>query len=323
MRRRQLLLIPAAIALAPFARAQQQGRVSRVGILLPAKLNEPLLKPYRERLSALGWVEGRNLAIEVRNAENRYDHAPALAGELVRLKCEVIVAASTALALAAKQAASHTPVVFTWVSDPIGSGLVKSLNRPGANLTGLSNLVLEIAPKQFELLKALDPRLLRAAVLTDATLQASGPYTESVRRAAAALGLSLLELDAGSADAIERAFDLAAREHATAMIAPPHPLYAEQRVRIAELALRHRIASAFQARAFVVAGGLVSYGTDLRDGFLRTATYVDKILRGTKPADLPVEQADRFEIVLNRKTAAALGLSIPPAVLLQATEILE
>lgn len=322
-KRRQLLLIAAALALAPSAAAQRQPRVARVGFLLPAKHNEPLLKPYRERLAAMGWVEGRNLATEVRTAENRYELGPALTGELVRLKCDVIVAASTALALAAKQAAPNTPVVFTWVSDPVASGLVKTLGRPGGNLTGLSNLVLEVAPKQLELLKALDPRLQRAAALTDARLGTSRPYTESAARAATTLGLSLLELDAGSPAGIDRAFDAAVRGRATAMILPPHPLYAEHREHIAQLALRHRVASAFQARAFVVSGGLLSYGIDLVDGFLRTAKYVDKILRGAKPADLPVEQADRFEIVLNRKTAAALGLTIPQSVLLQATEVIE
>jgi len=317
------LLALAALAAAPLARGQA-GRVRRIGVLLPARINEGLLKPYRERLAALGWVEGRNLAIEVRNAEHRHERAAALAGELVGLKCEVIVAASTALALAAKRAAGDTPVVFAWVSDPVGSGLVKSLGRPGGNLTGLSNLVFELAPKQLELLKAVAPRLQRVAVLTDARFQGTrGPFNEAAARGAAVLGLSLLEVDAGTADGIERAFAAAVHERATAMIIPPHPLYGEQRSRIARLALRHRIATAFQFRSFVAAGGLVSYGTDLADGFLRTAAYVDKILRGAKPADLPVEQSDRFELIVNRKTARELGLTIPQSVLLQATEVIE
>lgn len=323
MKRREALLATLGLTTAPLVFAQGE-RHRRVGILLPAKLNESLVAPFRERLRVLGWVEGRNVAIEVRNAENRYERAPALVRELVRLGAEVIVAASTPLALAAKEASGGVPVVFAWVADPVGSGLIASLPRPGANVTGLSNLVFEIAPKQLELLKALVPRLQRAAVLSDAKLQGtSAPFRESVARAAVSLELSLVHVDAGTADEIEPAFALAASERAAAILIPPHPLYAEQRERIAQLAIRYRMATAFQFRSFVAAGGLLSYGTDLSDGFLRTATYVDKILRGAKPADLPVQQADRFEVVVNRRTAKALGLTIPQSVLLQATEVID
>lgn len=323
MKRRDALAILAGLSAAALARGESPS-IRRVGILLPAKVNEPVLKPYRERLATLGWTEGRNLAIEVRNAEGNLKLAPSLATELVQLKCDVIVAATTPLALATKQATSDTPVVFVLISDPVGSGLVTSLNRPGGNLTGLSNLVLEIAPKQLELLKALDPRMQRAAVLADARSPSTrGPYAEVMARAAARLGVSLLDLDARSADGIGRAFETAAREHATAMIVAPSPQYGEQRALIARLALRHRVATAFQVRSFVAAGGLVSYGTDPAASFLRSAAYVDKILRGAKPADLPVEQADRFELVLNRRTAKELGLTVPQTVLLQATELIE
>ena len=320
MNRRDSLLSLAALAAAPLARAEVE-RIRRIGVLIPAKQIEPLLKPFREQLASLGWVEGRNLALEVRNVDNQYDRAPALAGELVHLKCEVIVAGSTAVALAAKQAAGTTPVVFAWVSDPIGSGLVKQFARPGGNVTGITNLVFELAPKQLELLKALDPRLKRVAVLADARL--SVPFIEAAKRGAPSLGLQLLQLDAGNAEQIDVAFESAGRERVPAMILPPHPLYAEHRVRIAQLALRHRIATAFQFRSFVTAGGLLSYGPDMNAIFLRTTVYVDKILRGAKPGDLPVEQADRFETVINRKTAAALGLAIPPSLLARADEVIE
>jgi|SRR3990172_1973060 len=323
MKRREALLATLGLTAMPLRFAEAE-RYRRVGILLPAKLNENLIVPFRERLGALGWVEGRNLAIEVRNVQNRYERAPALTRELVRLKVDVIVAASTALALAAKDTSGGIPVVFAWVADPVGSGLAASLARPGGNLTGLSNLVFEVAPKQLELLKALVPALKRVAALTDSKFKGTRIlFNEAATRAAASLGLSLLELDAGTAGEIDEAFALAAREHVEAMLIPPHPLYAEQRQRIAQLALQYRLATAFQFRSFVAAGGLISYGTDLTDGFLRTAAYVDKILRGAKPGDLPIQQSDRFELVVNRGTAKALGLTISKSVLLQATEVIE
>lgn len=322
MNRRQALLATGTLAISPLLRAQTQ-RVSRVGILLPAKTNEGILAPYRKKLAVLGWVEGRNLAIETRNADSHYERLPALARELADLKVDVIVAASTPATRAAKDATATIPVVFAWVADPVASGLVASLARPGGNLTGLSNVAFEIAPKQLELLKALLPGLKRVAELRDPKFEGAQAMSAQLKDAATRAGVELVHVEASAAGEIEGAFEGAARARATAMLVPPLSMYAEQGKRIAELAIRYRIPTASQYRSFVVAGGLVSYGSDLLDGFLRTAAYVDRILRGAKPADLPVEQADRFETVVNRRTAKALGIAIPQAVLLRASEVID
>jgi len=317
-----LLSSAGALAASPLLHAQTE-RPRRIGILLPGKVNEGLLASYRKRLSDLGWVERRNLAIEVRNAENRYERLPGLTAGLVRLNVDVIVTVSTPVTRAAKDATATIPVVFAWVADPVASGLIASLARPGGNLTGLSNVVFEIAPKQFELLKALIPNLRRVAELRDPKFDRTQLLSAQLRDAAARAGIALIQVDASSAGELEQAFATATRERAQAMVVPPLPLYGEQSKRIAQLANQYRIPTAAQYRSFVDAGGLISYGPDLADGFVRTAVYVDKILRGAKPAELPVEQADRFELVLNRKTAAALGLTIPQSVMLQATEVIE
>lgn len=322
MKRRQLLLAASALAAAPFLHAQAQC-VRRVGVLLPSAANAALVKPFSKRLGDLGWIEGKNVAIEVRVADNQYERFPVLAAELVRLDVEVIVTASTPVARAAKEASTRIPVVFAWVADPVASGLIASLARPGGNLTGLSNVVFDIAPKQFELLKALIPDLQRVAELRDPKFDRTQQMSSQLKDAAARAGLTLIQVDASSAGELEHAFAAAARERATAMVVPPLPLYGMQGKRIAELAKQYRIPTASQFRSFVVAGGLVSYGSDLYDGFLRTAIYVDKILRGARPADLPVEQADRFETVINRRTAKELGLTIPQAVMLRADDVIE
>jgi putative ABC transport system substrate-binding protein len=235
----------------------------------------------------------------------------------------VIVTASTPATRAAKDATATIPIVFAWVGDPVASGLIASLARPGGNLTGLSNIAFEIAPKQLELLKALVPNLQRVAELRDPKFDGAQSMSDQLKDAAARAGLALIQVDASSVAEFEPAFAAAARRRATAMVVPPLSPYADSAARIAQLAKHYRIATAFQVRGFVTAGGLVSYGSDLTDGFLRTTAYVDKILRGAKPADLPVEQANRFETVVNRRTAAELGLTIPQSVLLRADEVIE
>jgi putative ABC transport system substrate-binding protein len=322
MDRRQALLAAGTLAISPLLQAQTQ-RVSHVGILLPAQGSERVLAPYRKRLADLGWVEGRNLAIDLRNADSRYERLPALARELVDLKVDVIVAASTPATRAAKDATATIPVVFAWVADPAASGLVASLARPGGNLTGLSNVAFEIAPKQIELLKALLPGLKRVAELRDLKFEGTQAMSAQLKEAATRAGVELVQVVASSAPELAGAFAAAARARATAMVIPPLSMYAENAERIARLAKQYRISTASQVRSFVTAGGLISYGSDLLDGFLRTAAYVDKIFKGAKPADLPVEQADRFELIVNRGTAKALGLSIPQSVLLRANEVIE
>jgi putative ABC transport system substrate-binding protein len=273
-------------------------------------------------LAALGWVEGRNLSIEVRNAEAHLERLPALAAELVRLKVDLIVTVTTPATRVVKAAAGTIPVVFAWVGDPVASKFVASLARPGGTVTGVTQLARDVAPKQIELLKALVPGLARMANLYDPKY-AGGGLNETYIEEASRAGVELVRVTASSPGEFEQAFAAATRERATAMLIPPLPLYADHSARIAQLAKQFRMPCAGQMREFAAAGGLISYGANLTDGFLRMAYYVDKILRGAKPAELPVEQADRFEIVVNRGTAAELGLKIPQVVLLQATEVIE
>jgi putative ABC transport system substrate-binding protein len=323
MKRRALLLAAGAIAVAPRLHAQSQ-RVRRVGLLNSSPTSGALLAALGKRLGELGWIEGQNLVLEVRSAENRYDRLPALAKELVDLKVDVLVAVSTPAALAARQASAQIPIVFTWIADPVASGLVASLPRPGGNATGLSNVAVGLFPKQFEVLKALNPKLQRVAALGDPSFPGYAQAALQLREsAAAAAGVSLVHVVAQTVPDLDRAFAAAASERASAMVIPSLPLYGSNAGHIAQLGIKHRIMTATQARVFAAAGALFSFGSDLRDGFLRVAPYVNRILRGAKPAELPVEQADRFELILNRKTAAALGITIPQSLLLQATEVIE
>ncbi len=309
------------LAVAPRLHAQSQN-LRRIGILVPSAYGAGMIAPFAKRLADLGWVEGRNLAIESRNAEAQLERMPELAAELVGLRVDLLVTVTTPATRVVKSAAGTIPVVFSWVGDPVASKFVASLARPGGSVTGLSQIQGSVAPKQFELLKALMPGLTRAAQLHDPKY-AGGPLNAIYIDEAPRAGLALIRVAARSAEELEQAFAAAAREQARAMVIPPLPLYVDQSARIAQLAKQFRMASAGQVREYAEAGGLISYGANLADGFMRMAPYVDKILRGAKPADLPVEQADRFELVLNRKTAKELGLAIPQSVLLQATEVID
>jgi len=323
MDRREAVLALVAIgaaAVSPCAHAQP---VRRIGMLQPNAAFPILEDAFRKRLAALGWVEGKNLVIESRHADNRNERMPALAAELVALKVDVIVTNATPATLAAKAATSTIPIVFTLVSDPVGAGAVASLGRPGGNVTGIANLAGEIALKQLELLKDLVPKLQRVAFMRDPSIPGPRTMTKGLQSAAERAGLALVIIDAQTAEEIEPAFATAVRERVTAMIMAPTSMYASQATRIAELARKYRIATAFQTRRSVAAGGLVSYGADGIDGFSRTAVYVDKILRGAKPGDLPVEQADRFVTIINKSTAKALGITIPQSVLVRVDEVIE
>lgn len=325
MNRRLFLLAAGALLAAPLLYAQAQ-RVRRVGLLLPSFSGASsglLLAALGKRLGELGWLEGQNLALEVRNAENRNDRLPALAKELADLKVDVLVAASTPAALAARQASAQIPVVFTWVADPVASGLVASLGRPGGNATGISNVAVGLFPKQFEVLKALNPKLQRVAALGDPSFPGYQQAALQLKESSAGAGVSLVHVEARTAPELEHAFATAAGERASAIVIPSLPLYGANAGRIAQLGIKHQVMVATQARVFAAAGALFSFGSDLRDGFLRVAPYVNRILRGAKPADLPVEQADRFELIFNRKTAAALGIAIPQPLLLRADEVIE
>ena len=323
MRRRELLLGAAALGVAaPFRGWAQNTQVRRIGLMLPSAA-PAINAAFRKRMAALGWFEGKNFLIESRHTDQRNERFPALAKELVAQKVELIVTSSTPGALAAKAATAKIPIVFALVADPVGSGIVASLARPGGNITGVSNLAGEIIPKQLELLKVLMPGLERVVFLGDPSSAARADTTKTVRKAAERAGISLVVIELEAAHEIGPAFARAARERATAMIVPPASLFLANGKQIVASAKQSRLATAHQDRAAVTDGGLVGYGVDFVDGFARTAPYVDKILKGAKPGDLPVEQADRFVMVVNKSTAKFLGITIPQAVLMRVDEVIE
>jgi putative ABC transport system substrate-binding protein len=328
MNRRELIFAAGAWGALASARTWGQApRIRRIGVLNggPTPTGRlPALDEFRARLAKLGWSESANLEIEVWFAENRVDRFAGLVREAVARKVEVIVINSTPGALVAKELSMGVPVVFAQLGDPVGSGLVASLARPGGHVTGTSIQMTEIAGKQIELLKALVPKLERIAELrSPAVGKLAFDVSARLASAAARAGVGLTHLDADSAADIEPAFAAAARARIRAMVVVPIGLYFSEIKRIVQLAKQHRIATMFSSRSLVAAGGLASYGPDFVDSFARAAPYVDKILRGAKPADLPVELAERFELVVNRKAAAELGLTIPQSVLVQATEVIE
>jgi ABC-type uncharacterized transport system substrate-binding protein len=320
MIRRQLLVAAAALAAAPLARGQE--RVRRIGILMPSAYNARLLPEFSKRLAALGWVEGRNLAIDLRDAQTQLERLPVLAKELANLKVDLIVTATTPATRSAIAAVGSIPVVFAWVGDPVAVKFVASLAHPGGTVTGVSQVQADLATKQLEFLSAMVPDLARVAQLYNPKY-AGGPLNANYVEAAERAAITLIRVTVSSAAGLEPAFATAARQRAQAMLVPPEPLYGAHRKRIAQLAKKFRMASSGQVGEFSEAGGLISYGANLVDGFMRMAFYMDKILRGAKPADLPVEQADRFELVINRKTAADLGLTIPQSLLLRADRVIE
>lgn len=304
----------------------QRPPLRRIGVILYNTLKNSglVLTEFRARLARLGWSEGTTLEMEIWSADTRVDRFPALVRQAVARKVEVIVVAGTPGGRAAKELSMGIPVVFAQAGDPVGSGLVASLARPGGHVTGTSIQFTEIAGKQIELLKTLVPKLERIAELrSPAVGKLAFDVSARLASAAASAGVGLIHLDADTATDIEPAFAAASRAQIQAMVVVPIGLYFAETDRIVRLAKQHRIATMFASRSQVAGGGLVSYGPDFVDAFARAAPYVDKILRGAKPADLPVEQSDRFELVLNRRTAAELGLTIPRSMLLQATEVIE
>jgi putative tryptophan/tyrosine transport system substrate-binding protein len=312
------------------AGAQQAAQIARIGYLSPNLATGPHLREaFRQGLRDLGYVEGRNLVIEYRDAEGKFERIPALAAELVALKVDVIVTegANTAVPLAAKQATRTLPIVFASAADPVGSGLVTSLARPGGNVTGSSGLSTELVGKRLELLTQAVPGVGQVAVLW-----LPGVYGERTEKemltgadvAARGLGVRLQFVEARRDPAdLDRAFSDMTRARAGALILLPSNLFFRERRRLVDLAARHRLPAAYPWKDFVDAGGLMSYGANPTDSSRRAATYVDKILKGAKPGDLPVEQPTKFELVINLKTAKALGLTIPPSVLGRADQVIE
>jgi putative ABC transport system substrate-binding protein len=310
---------------APLAgETQQPSRTLRIGVIstgTPAT-SRPNVDAFREGLRELGLVEGRTVAIEYRWAEGRAERFPALAVELVGLKVDVILASSTPVALAAKNATTTIPIVFATAADPVGS-LVTSLARPGGNVTGLSLLAPEITARQLQLLKEGVPRASRVAVLSNPANSYTPRMVTETEAAARSLGLRVHVLGARGADELEGAFAAITKERPDAFFTLADPVLFAHRARIAEFANRNRLPAMYPHREYGEAGGLMAYGADLRENFRRAAAFVDKILKGAKPADLPVEQPTKFELVINLQTAKALGLTIPPAVLARADDVIQ
>jgi putative ABC transport system substrate-binding protein len=274
------------------------------------------------RLRELGYVEGRNITIQWRFADGQYERLPDLAAELVRLEPDVIVAAPSPAIRAAQRATSTIPIVFPGTGDPVGSGFVASLARPGANVTGIANGNLEVAAKTLELLREVLPRMSTVALLANPGSSTEPAMAASITSAAQKLGVRVVVLAAGTPEAIDRAFARMHDERADAVIVGADALMNMQRSQIAQLALRHRLPSVSQGDSFARGGGLLAYGVNANESYRLAAVYVDRILRGANVAELPVEQPSKVELVVNLKTAAALGIAIPEAVLLRADEVL-
>jgi putative ABC transport system substrate-binding protein len=312
----------------PVARAQQADKIARIGYLTldlrggGSRPREAFVQGMRD----LGYVEGRNLQIEYRDAKGKPDQLPALAAELVALKVDVILASGGTLgALAAKRATATIPIVFPASGNPIADGLVASLARPGGNATGLSPLMQELIGKRLELLKQAAPRAGRVAILLkrdSAPDRTISTFLDAAAVGARALGLQLQVVEAQGPQDFPRAFADMTKARAGALVVQATPVFDDERRRLAGLAAKHRLPAMYSFRAYVDAGGLMSYGPDLDDLFRRAATYVDKIIKGAKPSDLPVEQPTKFEFVVNLKAAKALGVAMPPALLGRADQVI-
>jgi putative ABC transport system substrate-binding protein len=309
------------------AEAQQAAKVARVGYLAGSLAGGPHLpEAFLQGLRDLGYVEGRNVVIEYRDAEGKFERLPALAAELVALKVDVIVAASTLPAAAAKQATRTIPIVFAATGDPVTSGLVTSLARPGGNVTGLSVVAPELVGKRLEQLKQAVPGVSRVAVLWHPGFlgeRAEKDMLKEAEVAGRALGVRLQFVEARGPEEFDRAFSDMTRARAGALTVLPSTMFLIERRRLVDLAAKNRLPAVYTWRESVDAGGLMSYGPNLADLYRRAANYVDKILKGAKPADLPVEQPTKFELVINLKTAKALGLTIPRSLLLNADELIQ
>ena len=305
------------------AHAQQTGKVYRIGILeaIPAAQNAANLDALRKGLRDLGYVEGRNLIIEYRSADGRAERFPDLATELVRLKVDLIVTRGTPAARAAKDATATIPVVMATMGDP--GAMVASFARPGGNITGVTTFSTELTAKRIELLKELVPNFSRVALLHNMGNPAAPPEWEETKTAARALGLQAELLDVRSQGDLDRAFELAVRRHVDALLIGADGLTQLHQQMIVDLVARNRLPAAYPAREFVEAGGLISYAVNYPDLYFRFASFVDKILKGAKPGELPVEQPTKFELVINLKTAKSLGVTVPQSLLLRADEVIQ
>jgi putative tryptophan/tyrosine transport system substrate-binding protein len=329
MRRRELItLLSGAAAAWPFAvRAQQGERMRRIGVLLPAAADDAV---YQTRMAAflrglqqLGWTDGRNVRIDIRWAAGNADLIRKYAGELVALEPDVVMA-FTSGAVPPLQQVTHTiPIVFAIVADPVGAGYVESLARPGGNVTGFTTFEYAVGGKWLELLKEIAPRTARVAVLRDSAIAAGPAEFGAIQAVASSLGVELRPVDMRNADEIERAIAVFAASSNGGLIITGSTAATVHRELIIALAARHRLPAVYYARYYVTGGGLMSYGPDIVDQCQRAAGYIDRILKGDKPADLPVQAPTKYELVINLKTATTLGLEVPPSLLARADEVIE
>jgi putative tryptophan/tyrosine transport system substrate-binding protein len=314
-----------AAPLASFA--QQPAKIARIGFLHPASpegVGDVRLQAFRDGLHELGYVEGKNLQLEVRWGEGKLERLPALAAELVQLKVDVIVAATSPSVVAAHQATRTIPIVMPLSPDPVGDGLVASLARPGGNITGLSQMSPELGEKRIQLLKEMFPKVSHAmAVLWNPDYMGMRARFEQARVAAPAVGLTVRSVEVRDTRELDAAFDVIIREHPEALLLLADPFTINQRSRIVEFAAEQRLPAIYESSDFVDVGGLISYGPNISELYRRAATYVDKILRGAKPADLPIEQPTKFELIINMRAAKALGIKFPDSILLRADRVIE
>jgi len=319
-----VVLATVILAFFHLVEAQQPGKVPRIGYLTGVSLSadSPRFEGFRQGLRELGYVEGKNIIIEYRYADGKFDRLPALAAELVRLKVDIIVSAGATATRAAKEATVTIPIVMAQDPDPVGSGFVASLARPGGNITGLSSLTADLSGKRLELLKEILPKLSRLAVLGTSASPGMAQQLRETELAAGAFGMQFQFLDILDPKDIEAEFRAATKWRADAVLVLRGPVLTSQRKQVVELAVKSRLPATYPETEYVEAGGLMSYGVSNIDLFRRAATYVDKILKGRTPADLPVEQPMKFHFVVNLKTAKQIGLTIPPNVLVRADKVI-
>ena len=322
MKRREFIAATAALLVSP-RRSRAQGTRRRLGFLAMDELVPTIQKALLDGLRNHGWIDGRNLIIEYRYAQSQ-DRLPALAAELVALSPDLLIAISPQAAVALKSATATIPIVFVAVADPVGIGLVQSLSRPGGNITGLATFVPGFTSKEIEILREIVPTASKIAVLANP----GNPIhrliiAEELPQTAQKLGVALPIVEATTAEELDIAFASAATQHADAIIVFGDPLTFRYATQVTALAAKHRLPAIYLSRLFVTNGGLISYGPDFADLFFRAGGYVDKILKGAKPSDLPVEQPTKFQLVINMKTAKALGLTVPPSLLARADEVIE
>jgi len=324
-RRRLLIAVGVSALAAPFVSiAQQPVKVWRIGFLgqvSASALAATRVDPLRQGLREFGYIEGKNLVIEVRGA-NKYEQLPALAEELVRLKIDVLVVQGTPAALAAKRATTTIPIVMPSVADPVATGLVASLARPGGNITGFTYLTSEITAKRLEILKEVLPRIKRIAVLVNPNNTSTKNSVQAIEVAARSLKLELQQFDVRSVEDVEGAFSLMTEKHIEAIVVVDDAVLNINVKKIAELAAKKRLPS-IGITELVLAGGLISYGMDLPEMYRRSAFFIDKILKGAKPGDIPIERPTIFELIVNQKTAKALGIKFPQTIMVQATKVIE